>query len=112
MELIAENEERLCIVTVHDARIDAAVALEFKERMRQMTEAAQRAVLLDLGHVNFIDSSGLGAIVSTMKYLSPDRELVLAGLTPMVDRVFRLTRMDSVFAVYPTREAAEDDLRR
>lgn len=112
MELIAENEERLCIVTVQDARIDAAVALEFKERMRQMTEAAQRAVLLDLGRVNFIDSSGLGAIVSTMKHLSPDRELVLAGLTPMVDRVFRLTRMDSVFAVYPTREAAEDDLRR
>ena len=45
-----------------------------------------------------------------MKHLSPDRELVLSGLTPTVARVFKLTRMDSVFAVYPTREAAVDDL--
>ena len=110
MELSAENEERLCVVTVQDGRIDAAVALEFKERVRQLTEAAQRAVLLDLSQVDFIDSSGLGAIVSTMKHLSPDRELVLSGLTPTVARVFKLTRRDSVFAVYSTREAAVDDL--
>jgi|TARA_B110000908_G_C10198241_1_gene424026 anti-sigma B factor antagonist len=46
-----------------------------------------------------------------MKNLAPDRKLILAGLTPTVDKVFRLTRMDSVFGVFPTVEAALTKLR-
>lgn len=90
------------IVTVINDRIDAAVALDFKETMRQLTETAPETVVLDLSAVTFIDSSGLGAIVATLKHLAPERRLTLAGLTGPVDRVFRLTRMDSVFNLYPT----------
>lgn len=106
MELSGETEGPLQVVRVNDERIDAAVALEFKESMRDLTDKSPPTVILDLSAVSFIDSSGLGAIVATMKYLSPDRTLVLAGLTDPVNRVFRLTRMDSVFSVYPTLEAA------
>ncbi len=109
MKLSAKTEEPLQIVTVLENRIDAAVALDFKEAMRQITEKAPARVVLDLSAVTFIDSSGLGAIVATMKHLSPDRVLVLAGLTGPVDRVFRLTRMDSVFHLYPTLDAALAD---
>ena len=109
MKLSARTEELLQIVTVIDDRIDAAVALEFKETMRQLTDGAPDTVILDLSRVTFIDSRGLGAIVATMKYLAPGRTLVLAGLTGPVDRVFRLTRMDSVFTLYPTLEAAVHD---
>ncbi len=109
MKLSAETEERLQIVHVIDDRIDAAVALEFKETMRQITQTAPATVILDLSNVIFIDSSGLGAIVATMKFLAPDRELKLAGLKGPVDRVFRLTRMDSVFSLYPTLDAAVRD---
>ena len=49
-------------------------------------------------------------IVATMKHLAPERSLVLAGLTGPVDRVFRLTRMDSVFSLYPTLDHALQDL--
>jgi anti-sigma B factor antagonist len=109
MRLSARTEELLQVVTVLDDRIDAAVALEFKENVRQITETAPATVILDLSAVVFIDSSGLGAIVATMKYLAPERTLVLAGLTAPVDRVFRLTRMDSVFALYPTLSHALHD---
>ena len=109
MTLSARTEELLQVVTVIDDRIDAAVALEFKENMRQMTENAPPKVILDLSAVVFIDSSGLGAIVATMKHLAPERSLALAGLTAPVDRVFRLTRMDSVFSLYPTLDHALQD---
>ena len=109
MRLSARTEELLQVVTVLDNRIDAAVALEFKENMRQTTENAPEKVLLDLSAVVFIDSSGLGAIVATMKHLSPGKTLVLAGLNGPVDRVFRLTRMDSVFSLYPTLDHALQD---
>ena len=102
MKLSAKTEGPVQVVTVIDDRIDAAVALEFKETMRQVTETAPDVVVLDLAGVTFIDSSGLGAIVATMKHLFPERSLALAGLTGPVDRVFRLTRMDRVFNLYPT----------
>lgn len=106
MEVSAKTEDHFCVVSVLHERIDAAAALEFKEAMRQTTADAPEVVILDLHQVNFIDSSGLGAIVATMKHLNPQRALVLAGLTPAVEKVFKLTRMDSVFSVFGTLEAA------
>ncbi len=111
MELTSSKEPQLQIVTVQEERIDASVALTFKDNMRDITEGGKDTVLLDLNHVNFIDSSGLGAIVAAMKNLSPDRKLILAGLTPTVDKVFKLTRMDSVFGVFTTVESALSELR-
>lgn len=89
------------VVSALAERIDAARAIRFKEEMRGLIEDAPGRVILDLTAVQFIDSSGLGAIVAAMKQMG-GRRLDLAGLTPMVDRVFRLTRMDSVFTHYPT----------
>lgn len=106
MELSTQAEDSKYVVTVMEERIDAAVALSFKEAMRRATDSAGGVVVLDLEKVNFIDSSGLGALVGTMKYLAPDRTLVLAGMTPPVEKVFQLTRMDTVFTMYKTRQDA------
>jgi len=88
------------VVSVNELRIDASVAIQFKDRMREETENGETRVILDLSRVDFIDSSGLGAIVAAMKQLGTDRRLDLAGLNPNVDKVFRLTRMDTVFTLH------------
>ena len=106
MEVYTRIEGQIQVVSILESRIDAAVALEFKEAMRKATAEGPETVVLDLGKVDFIDSSGLGAIVATMKHLAPARKLVLAGLTPAVDKVFRLTRMDSVFSLFTSMDAA------
>lgn len=106
MKLSTRTEGQLQIISVMEDRIDAAVARAFKEAMRDLVEHAPPVVILDLGQVSFIDSSGLGAVVATLKLLPPGSKLSLAGLTPAVDRVFRLTQMDSVFSLFPTMDAA------
>ena len=108
MQLLAEQHGDLLIVRVMENRIDAAVAIQFKDRMRDVLEAASARVVLDLARVTFLDSSGLGAVVAVMKLLGPARKLELAGLTPSVEKVFRLTRMDSVFTIHT---AVPDGLR-
>ncbi|PCH72322.1 MAG: anti-anti-sigma factor [Rhodobacteraceae bacterium] len=95
------------IVTVNADRIDAAIAIQFKEDMRMETEEGPDRVILDLSSVAFIDSSGLGAIVAAMKQLDDHRRLDLAGLTPMVEKVFRLTRMDTVFKLFASLDDAK-----
>ena len=65
--------------------------------------------LLNFEQVEFIDSSGLGAVVSVMKHLGKGRKMDLCALTPIVEKVFRLTRMDSMFSIYSTLEQAVSD---
>ncbi|CUH86741.1 Anti-anti-sigma-B factor [Phaeobacter sp. CECT 5382] len=100
MSLTSTKADGAQIVTVNAERIDAAIAIQFKEDMRSETESGPHRVILDLSAVQFIDSSGLGAIVAAMKQLGGGRRLDLAGPTPMVEKVFRLTRMDTIFNLY------------
>jgi anti-sigma B factor antagonist len=106
MQLQTQTRPKVISVQVMEDRIDAATAIQFKERMRDITRTGDQRVVLDLARVQFLDSSGLGAIVAVKKLLGPDRVMDLASLTPTVEKVFRLTRMDSVFTIHPTLEAA------
>lgn len=108
MDLSHAQQGDYLVVTVNASGIDASAALEFKDSMKAIDESNQK-ILLNLEHVEFIDSSGLGAVVSVMKHLGKGRKKDLCALTPTVDKVFRLTRMDSIFAIYATREQAMSD---
>ena len=106
MEFSCTETGDLLFVKVLAERIDAAAALKFKDSLREITgEARSSHVVLDLSAVNFIDSSGLGAVVAVMKLMGTTKRLDLAELTPTVDKVFRLTRMDSIFTIH---EQVED----
>lgn len=102
MALSAEMIGDTLVIRDAAPRIDAARAIQFKEGMRDLTTTASARVILDLSAVNFLDSSGLGAVVAVMKMLAPGRRLELSGLTQPVQKVFRLTRMDTIFTVHPS----------
>ncbi len=100
MQVFAETGSDPYCIRVLEPRIDAAVAIQFKDRMRELVDETAGRVVLDLSQVTFLDSSGLGAVVAVLKHLRPARTLELAGLTPGVAKVFRLTRMDAVFTIH------------
>lgn len=100
MQLDTQLYDDALVVAVCEDRMDAAIALDFKDAMRDLTADAPARVVLDLSRVRFLDSSGLGAVIGAMKQAGTHRRLELAGLTPAVEKVFRLTRMDSVFTIY------------
>ena len=99
------------LVRVLDERIDAAAAVQFRDAMRSATEAGHARVVLDLSRVTFVDSSGLGAIIAVLKHLGDDKTLELAALQPAVAKVFRLTRMDSVFLIHADADAVMAEVR-
>ncbi len=109
MKLSAEAIDGALVVRLGEPRLDAAIAIQFKDRMREMLAHPSPRVVLDMAAVGFLDSSGLGALVAVMKGLMPARQLELRGLSANVERVFRLTRMDSVFTI--SADAPRDGLR-
>lgn len=102
MKLEHEHRGNILVIRAVNDRIDAAGAIQFKERMRDIIEEPSERVVLDMTNVMFLDSSGLGAVVAVMKALGPIRRLELSALTPTVEKVLRLTRMDSVFIIHKT----------
>ena len=110
MQMKSQEMGDALVVKVLDARIDAAVAVRFKNRMMELTTTPSERVILDLSQVEFLDSSGLGAVVGSMKQLGRARKLDLVGLTPTVEKVYRITRLDRVFRIFDTADDALGDV--
>ena len=105
MRLRTETVGDVMVAHVDEGRIDAAGAVEFKGRLRDALDGHDGHLVIDLAAVEFLDSSGLGALVAVMKMLG-GRPLELAAPGPIVRRVLSLTRMDEVFVLHDDRDAA------
>ncbi len=88
------------ILRALEKRIDAGISGEFKEQLGELVANGRRRIILDISGVEFLDSSGLGAIISGLKAIGEDGRLVICGATDPVKSMFRLTRMDRIFEMY------------
>jgi anti-sigma B factor antagonist len=105
MEFRDESHGDLLVVHVCSPRFDASQAPQFKEEITSRMGGGHTRLVLDISLVDFIDSTGLGALVTCMKRLGKDR-MSIVGVKGAVSRLFALTRMDRVFALYPTMDTA------
>jgi anti-sigma B factor antagonist len=97
------------IVSPIGSRLDAEVAGELRATLLQLVEHGARKLVLDLPKVEFIDSSGLGALVSALKRLKQvdgRGDIRLAQVQPPVLAVLEIIRLHRVFAMFPTLDAA------
>ncbi|HYF16841.1 MAG TPA: STAS domain-containing protein [Ramlibacter sp.] len=107
MDLITVNQEGgVAVVTPTVRRLDASVAPAFKQAVVQVVQGGDKRLLLDLSGVDFLDSSGLGALVSILKALGGQGALAVCGAKGSVLSLFKLTRMDKVFAIHADRTEA------
>lgn len=106
--MMIDDEDRggVLVVRIGEKRLDASRAPLFKEEIAARIERGYSQIVLDLSSVEFIDSSGLGAIVSCLKRLGPRGNLSVAGASGAVAKLFALTRMDRVFSLHDTADAA------
>ena len=63
-------------------------------------------IFLDLSAINFIDSTGLGALVGTLKKMGNEKFLGVIGAQKSVQAMFQLTRMNEIFRSFENIEAA------
>jgi len=112
MKIEGRKEKAILIVKPVEKRLEASVAVEFKRKMAEFINAGNELIVLDLSEVEFMDSSGLGAIVSSLKTLGRKGDLVICEICEEVMRLFQLTRMDRVFQTFPGKEEAIAALSR
>ena len=111
MNLKSETRNNVVILEVQEERLDAHNSGDLKTAMLKFYEEGNKNILIDLKDVRFIDSSGLGALVSGFKNaISHQGNLKLASLQPQVKSMFELTRLHRVFEIFPSLTEAIESL--
>lgn len=96
----------LRVLRVHDERIDGKVGAELAHAIADLVERGHPRIVLDLGRVRFMDSTGLACLVGSLKLVGRQGQLSVAGLQEGLQILFKLTRMDRVFPNHVTIEDA------
>jgi anti-sigma B factor antagonist len=101
MELRLESHQTVDIIAV-SGRLDLVSSSALKDMIRQRLADRRVNLVIDMEKVHFINSSGLGALISCLRdvRLSGGR-LTLCRLTPYIEEIFALTNLVRVFDCYP-----------
>jgi len=91
-------------------RLDAAAAPSFRQDLAGMLDHKPDRVLIDLSRVEFIDSTGLGVLVSLLKQMGPNGRIAVVGAAPAVKRLLQITRLDTLFLQCESRAEAHAQL--
>lgn len=94
------------VAKVLNRRIGADVAPRLQAELGKRMGGENRSLVLDLAAVTLIDSSGLGALIASLKSVRAEDDLVISGARAEVARMFRLTRMDRIFRMYENTDDA------
>ena len=107
MQITEKAIAKVTVLTPQENRIDATVATAFKGRIVDLINQGATTIALDLSLVEFMDSSGLTSVISALKTVNlSGGKMAVCNLTPGVLKLFQLTKLDKVFAVYPDQDKA------
>ena len=109
MPIDVSAAEGATVVRPGGERLDIEVAADFRAMLLSLIEQGHRRLVVDLANVGFIDSSGLGALVSALKTLKRSDnggDVRLARVQAPVISLLEIIRLNRVFTTYPTVEQA------
>lgn len=107
MELkgIVEDNDVL-VIDLREDNLDASNVREFKDAIQSVIHERTK-VVLDMSGVKFVDSSGLGSLISCLRLLNSRRgDFKLCGMSNSVRALFELMRMHRVFNIHDSRQEA------
>ncbi len=106
MDISVDHIDGVAVATVPVDELDASNSNEFKRDIAPVLQANSK-LILDLSRLRFVDSSGLGAMLSCLRQLTAKGgDLKLCSMSQQVRSLFELVRMHRIFDIHPTREDA------
>ncbi|WAS04014.1 STAS domain-containing protein [Gloeomargaritales cyanobacterium VI4D9] len=97
-------------VVVPPVRLDTTTKDGLTQQVKQIASQKATLVLLDFSQVEFVDSSGLGAMVAALKSLrSVGGELALCQPSEQVKTLLEITGLERIIKIYPNREVFDQE---
>lgn len=80
--------------------IDIYNAPELKQQLNELIQKAQGNITIDCKDLNYVDSTGLGVLISVLKKVKEyDGEIKIKNLKPYIYKIFTITGLDKIFSV-------------
>src|SRR5690554_4373770 len=99
MDLLSEKRGDVMIVAMPEGVLDAGNSKEFKREIEPILNGNKR-IVFDLSRLQFMDSSGVGAILSCLRKLNSEGgDLKLCAMNKSVRVLFELIRMHKIFDI-------------
>ena len=106
MEMTKSDINGVVVLDI-DGEIDLYEAPGLKETIEEYIDTGQSQFLIDMDKVGYIDSSGIGALISILSKLkNMGGSLKLCNVAGSVIKVFKLTRLDAFFTIFDSRDEA------
>ncbi len=92
-----------------DGRLDLNSSSQLKDQIKGLLSEGVVNFIIDLNGVDFINSSGLGTLVSILKDVRMVKgRMVLCNLAQYVHEIFEITQLSHIFDIYPTEKQAAE----
>ena len=96
------------LALVPEGDIDLSRSPEMRKRIKEALDGRPKRLVLDLGRVNYMDSSGVATLVEALqRSRTIGCTLVICGMQPKVRSIFEIARLVSVFKIVASRAEAE-----
>ena len=106
MEILEEKINDVEVLKL-EGRLEASSAKAIKEKVAFLAGENRVNLVIDMGGVNFIDSSGLGSLVSSLRSVNKlGGDIKISALQDQVRAIFELTRLHRIFSIYDDNDAA------
>lgn len=109
MEIKTRDTEGVIILDI-DGEIDLYNAPEIKDTIKGLMDDGKKQIIINLEAVSYIDSSGIGALISSLSNLKKiGGSLKIIHVYDSVKKVFELTKLTSFFEIYDSEDEAVAD---
>ena len=106
MEITRKDEDMVVVLSLA-GRLDLANGNKLKDEIKSILDSSKTAIHLCMKDLEFVNSSGLGAMVSIMKEIRLQHgRLTLSDMADYVREVFDITQLSHIFEIFPTEEEA------
>jgi anti-sigma B factor antagonist len=112
LEVETRESQGLPVIDV-GGEIDVYTVPMFKKAISEAIDRGHRHLLIDLADVTYMDSSGFGTLLGATKRLRPyGGSLSLIGCNEVITRMLKITRLDTIFAMYETEGQATEAVKQ
>lgn len=97
---IEKIEDVLVISVENESKLNASISQKFKVEISKLIDQPRMKIVINLGNLDYIDSSGFGALLSVLRTAKNNgAQLKLCGIRPEVMELVKLLQLQTVFDI-------------
>ncbi|MBW3544684.1 MAG: STAS domain-containing protein [Bacteroidetes bacterium] len=109
MKYSIDKQERYSLVSLHEEKLDTTLAPKLKSELITLHAEGVKNIVLDISEVKYIDSSGLSSLLVGNRILTEDGGIfIIAAPTEHVQKLIKISQLDNVLNILPSRDEAID----